>query len=155
VSSGPIPVERLAKSLGAEVRYQSLKGDLSGFLYRDGKRVVIGVNSHHPTTRQHFTVAHELGHLLLHGPQGVYVDHDFKLRLRSDISSQGVDEEEIEANLFAAELLMPDALLHRDLRKLGTLGVLRDDAIQRLANKYGVSPQALLIRLGGLGYIRS
>jgi len=88
---------------------------------------------------------------LLHDQEKIHVDHDFKLRLRNELSSQGTDEAEIEANLFAAELLMPATFLDRDLRALD-LNLLDDDAFTRFAKRYGVSTQALLIRLNSLGY---
>ena len=65
----------------------------------------------------------------------------------------GEDVEEREANLFAAELLMPAAFLKEDL--LGKdVDLIGDSAfLQRLAKKYDVSVQALTFRLANLGYI--
>ncbi len=37
---------------------------VSGILYRDGENTVVGINSAHPGTRQRFSRAHELGHLM-------------------------------------------------------------------------------------------
>jgi Zn-dependent peptidase ImmA (M78 family) len=51
-------------------------------------------------------MAHELGHLELHDLGGIHKDHKFPIRRRDERSSQAVDEEEIEANSFATELLM-------------------------------------------------
>jgi Zn-dependent peptidase ImmA (M78 family) len=57
-----------------------------------------------------------LGHLLLHDQEELHVDRAFPtVRLRDDVSSKGVDDAEKEANLFAAELLMPHELLQSDL----------------------------------------
>ena len=66
VTEAPVPVERIAKAKGARIFYQSLEGDVSGFLYRDAAQAVIGVNTHHAPVRQHFTTAHELGLSLIH-----------------------------------------------------------------------------------------
>ena len=85
--------------------------------------------------------------------QNVHFDHNFRVHMRDDLSSQGIDESEIEANLFAAELLMPAAFLEHDLKKAGVVYFIDDDVISNLAHKYGVSTQALLIRLKNLGYI--
>lgn len=153
VASPPVPVARLARAHGARIFLQALDNTISGFLYPSGKRTVIGVNTYHPAVRQRFTIAHELGHLLLHDREQVHVDHDFRVRLRSNISSQGVDEEEMEANLFAAEVLMPMDFLEEDLRKTDTVDLLDSDLVANLARKYGVSTQALLIRLTALGYV--
>lgn len=62
----PIPVEALAQHVGAEVRYRRFDNDVSGVLLREGDSKFIGVNVEHPKTRKRFTIAHEIGHLLLH-----------------------------------------------------------------------------------------
>ena len=154
ITKAPVPVARIAKACGARIFIDSLEGDLSGFLYRDKEEAVIGVNSHHSQTRQNFTIAHELGHLLLHDQEQLHVDHEFRVRLRNDVSSQGTDEAEREANLFAASLLMPEHFIERDLEDEVYIDFLDDDFFQALARKYGVSNQALVNRLKNLGHIQ-
>ena len=145
IRSAPVPVAEIAKSLGAEVHYEPAEDDLSGFLYRDRKhkRSVIGVNAQHHPNRQNFTAAHELGHFLLHDFDDVHVDRQFKVWLRSAASSQGTDIEEKEANLFAAEFLMPARFLEKDVEEIGEFDLLDERVIQRLADEYGVSAQAM------------
>ena len=155
IRQAPVPVEKIAKAQGARIFYQSLDDDISGFLYQDKTQVVIGVNTHHAPVRQNFTTAHELGHLLLHDEEQLHVDHGFRVvRLRDGTSSEGVDEAEREANLFAATLLMPENFLHADLAGLEFLDLLDDRALLDLARKYGVSTQALVNRLKNLGYLQ-
>ncbi len=153
VTGPPIPVERIVRARGVRIFYRSLEGSISGFLYRDPKRTVIGVNTHHPTVRQRFTLAHELGHFLLHGQEQLHIDRGFQIMLRNNVSSQGIDEEEMEANLFAAELLMPRHFLARDLGNLQSIDITDDAALAKLAHRYGVSIHALMFRLAGLGYL--
>jgi len=163
ISSAPVPIEALAHALGADVRKSPAEDPLSGFLLRDpnSRRAVIGVNSKHHPNRQRFTLAHELGHFLLHQGERVHVDRSdqaFLLKLRSDEASTGTDVEEIEANLFAAEILMPAALLKADLADNDALDVLDETAMEKvlkaLAKKYLVSTQALTYRLINLGLIQ-
>src|SRR3712207_1001226 len=78
----PVPVERLARLRGVQVRYEPLEGDLSGMLFREGNRAIIGVNALHPKARQRFTIAHELGHLELHELTGIHLDRRFPARRR-------------------------------------------------------------------------
>ncbi len=145
----PVPVFELAKLAGATVRVGPLAADLSGFLYRQANSPVLGVNSLHPATRQRFTVAHELGHLLLH-KQESFVDRSYPIFLRDELSSRAEDKHEIEANRFAAELLMPARLL---LPMVGKTPPDIDDSdqIARLARRFDVSPQAMVFRLINLG----
>jgi Zn-dependent peptidase ImmA (M78 family) len=154
LTGAPVPVERIAKAQGARIFYQSLEDNVSGFLYRDKAQAVIGVNTHHSPARQNFTTAHELGHLILHDQERLHVDHEFRVRLRDDVSSQGTDEAEREANLFAASLLLPEKFLEADLASEEYIDLLDDEFLHGLARKYGVSTQALVNRLKNLGYIQ-
>lgn len=156
IVSAPVPVMEIAKGLGVQVQHTPAEGDLSGFLYRDRGRqsAIIGVNAAHPPNRKKFTTAHELGHYLLHDFGDLHVDRQFKVWLRSDASSEGTDPEEKEANLFAAELLMPARFLEKDIEKIGTVDLLEEDVLRDLAEQYGVSTQAMTFRLAYLGYVQ-
>ena len=156
IQSAPVPVEEVAESLGVTVLRRPTDNDLSGFLYRDRKRksAVIGVNRDHSKNRQNFTIGHEIGHFLLHDGDEVHVDRCFQIKLRGEVSSKGVDTEEIESNVFAAELLMPARFLQKDLEKIATLDLNDEEVVANLAKRYGVSTQAMMFRLANLGYIR-
>lgn len=149
VHKPPVPVESIARRLGAEIRYSPFEGDISGGVFRDGKRVIIGINSLHHPNRQRFTIAHEIGHMVLHQGKEIHIDRTFRINFRDDVSSQAVDPEEIEANRFAAELLMPQSMLVRDL-KGQKVDIENEEEIRRLATTYGVSVQALSFRLTNL-----
>lgn len=154
IEQAPVPVEQIAKAKGARIFYQSLEDNVSGFLYRDTAQAVIGVNTHHAPVRQNFTMAHELGHFLLHDQEQLHIDREFRVRLRDDVSSQGTDEAEREANFFAASLLIPKCFLEKDLASEQFVDMFDDYLVTDLARKYGVSTQALAIRMQTLGYIQ-
>ena len=154
IEEPPVQVKAVARHCGARiVRVPGEEDDdLSGFLYRDGeKAAVIGVNKDQAAVRQRFTIAHEIGHLLLHENDQVHVDREFKVQLRSGVSSQGTNLDEVEANRFAAELLMPSELLRSDVEGRD-FNLADDEELRFLARRYGVSTQALAIRLNSLGY---
>jgi Zn-dependent peptidase ImmA (M78 family) len=71
------------------------------------------------------------------------------VNLRSDLSSQGIDPEEIEANYFAACLLMPREFLEADPTAF-FVDVEDATAVASLARSYGVSAHAMSLRLAGL-----
>ena len=148
ITEPPVPVAAIAKSLGATVRYAPYKGELAGMLIRnDAERgIVIGVNSLHHSNRQRFTIAHECGHLRLHKGRQSYVDRSFRINRRDEVSSQATDAEEIEANRFAAELLMPYDLITEDLMRYQP-DIEDEDELRELADRYGVSLQALTLRI--------
>ena len=149
----PVPVESIARASGLQIFMQPLDSDLSGILVRNDDAGVVGVNSNHALVRQRFTIAHELGHFLLHRGEPVHVDRAVQAKFRSTLSSQGTDPEEIEANLFAAELLLPREFLARDLHEVPAVDILDDEFVRDLAKRYNVSAQALMLRLCNLGYV--
>jgi len=87
-----------------------------------GDHPVILYNQLAPTDRVRLTLAHELGHLVLHS------------------AAIAVDDVEAEANGFAAEFLMPADVIRPSLRNL-KIGRLHD-----LKQEWGVSMQALIER---------
>jgi len=158
ITGAPVDVEAIAKVLGAEIRRKPAEQEISGFMYRDRDRVIVGVNGNHPRTRQRFTIAHEIGHFLLHEGEKLHVDGDapgYSLFRRDPKSSDGSDVIEREANFFAAELLMPQSFLEKDLAEHSVVDLLDPDekVLKDLAKKYRVSVQALTFRLANLGLI--
>jgi Zn-dependent peptidase ImmA (M78 family) len=151
VTSAPVDVEDIATKMGAVVSYEVFKEDLSGVCVKEKTRTVIGVNSFHARTRQRFTIAHECGHLALEHKGEVFVDQT--VMRRDAKSSQAVDRQEIEANQFAAELLMPSALViaaveRRQSKKPDLSSTL---LVDELAEEFQVSSQAMEYRLTNLG----
>lgn len=149
MKGAPVLVERIVKSRGIVLQYAPLEEDLSGMAFiRDGVGI-IGVNALHHPNRQRFSIAHELAHHELHADEirdEVHVDKTFRVLMRDDVAAQGVDPLEIEANAFAAELLMPLAILQEVVDPAGL--DLDDDArIEALARKFRVSTSALRFRL--------
>jgi Zn-dependent peptidase ImmA (M78 family) len=148
----PVPVTEIARSAGAKVVFAPYKGDVSGILFRGGDQDVIGVNSDHVMQRQRFTVAHELGHRALHPGRELILDVPVRVNFRDRTSSMATDREEIEANAFAAALLMPEQMIRTAVEDLPP-GVRRDPEVtaQRLAKVFNVSITALGFRLINLG----
>jgi Zn-dependent peptidase ImmA (M78 family) len=147
----PVPVEKLAELSGAAVRYEPFDGKLSGLLYRSTDGSIIGINSLHAAVRQRFSIAHEVGHLLLHEPQLQIDEHAF-IAFRNPESSKASDPAEVEANQFAATLLMPEGLLSKSVKALGESPDV-EAGIRRLSQIYEVSQEAMTIRLTSLGWL--
>lgn len=154
VTSLPVPVERLAQHCGAVITYQPFEGDdISGLLLRkDNQPPVIGVNSSNSAVRQRFTIAHELGHLKLHKGE-LILDRLARVNFRDSTSSQATEMQEIEANAFAACLLMPHNLVAAQLEHHVQRRHLNDEAlVEALARDFKVSRPAMEFRLINLGY---
>jgi hypothetical protein len=99
-----IDIERIAAFKDAPVRYESLDG-MDGRIVREGNAAIITVNSSIKYEGQRrFVIAHELGHYFLH-PHTRQIESVNQEQTNN--WSERQDIEEYEANLFAAELLMP------------------------------------------------
>jgi Zn-dependent peptidase ImmA (M78 family) len=144
VSAPPVPVLAIAKSFGIIVRFGPLPDELSGFLVHENERTIIGVNSRHAKPRQTFTLAHELGHFVLH-PSANFVDRKL-IYFRDLRSAEAIDKKEMQANEFAADLLMPERFIHPHLKDK-TVDLEDDEFLANLAKRFGVSSQALTFRL--------
>jgi len=145
IRSAPVPVEKIAKALEAQIRFSPLDDELSGMIYIKDGTAIIGVNSLHHSNRQRFTIAHEIAHLRLHSDlisQEVHVDKKFSVLFRDATSSIGTEKIEVEANKFAAELLIPQALLEKELEGK-TFDIDDDSLLEKLAKKFQVSRQML------------
>lgn len=156
IKEPPVDTYEIAKRLQIDVvDYPAPDDSLSGFVLRkDDKtgRPLIAVNEVHSEVRRRFTVAHELGHLFLHQlGSGLHVDQTL-IAFRNHISETATDEREIEANQFAAELLMPTDWLKKEIQNAG-VDLMNESLISNFAKRYNVSIPAMSIRLAKLGVI--
>ncbi len=156
LTAPPVDPGLVANRLGAEViRKPDSANKNSGLIGRHGDRVIIGVNALHPAVRQRFTIAHEIGHMLLHADQPLIIDQSggaiIGTRQEGDDSPR-----EIEANAFAASLLMPADWVKKELKRRQLPNADDNDAaVSSLARTFGVSQQAMMYRLVNLGYLRN
>ena len=148
ITAPAVDVEALARALGISVNYERLANDVSGVLLLENDIAKVAINESHHRNRQRFTLAHEIGHVLLHAKgDRVFVDRRF---FRNEWSSKGELREEIEANAFAASLLMPLSLIKQYVE---TGGGITDIDVFRVATRFEVSEQAMTLRLVKLNYI--
>lgn len=150
--SNPVRIKDCAKHLGITLIPSELDHDVSGFLLlKDDSTIHIGYNKSNPENRVRFTIAHEIGHYLLHAKDAkLFVDKDEKILYRDRNSSTGELLKEREANSFAAALLMPEKLLRKEIQKYKGS---QEKFISAIAKKFSVSEQAITIRLTNLGLI--
>lgn len=149
VSAPPVPVERIIKSRKIVLQYAPLEEDLSGMAYIKDGVGIIGVNALHHPNRQRFSAAHELAHHVLHADairEAVHVDKGIRVLYRDDVSALGTEPMEIQANAFAAELLIPGELLAAALEG-GGVDIEDEARIDSLAKRFRVSPAAMRFRL--------
>lgn len=148
IDKAPVEVKDVAARYEVDVRVEAFPDNISGALHRGPERSVIAVNKAHAETRQRFTIAHELGHYFLHrdAPAFYDVQHQVGSHFRAKVTGATWDPKEIEANKFAAELLMPRKLVLARVRASAEV-----DAA-KLAAEFKVSPEAMMYRLAELRF---
>lgn len=155
-SRPPVDVNSIARKLRLKIVQEKLGKDISGLLISKGRSTVIAIQKSDHPNRKRFTIAHEIAHFCLRHQfepgEHVHVDRGHLIMPRNSRSSTGVDVKEIEANQFAACLLMPSRLLLERIKALKGKS-LCDDNVASLADEFQVSEQAMTIRLSTLGYL--
>jgi predicted transcriptional regulator len=154
----PIPVERMAEALlglfvdeADDIRTlpgaPADQGRLSGML--DAEEMVIWVDrseARRSAGRRRFTIAHEIGHFLLHVPvfHKAYYDQLADIQeIEEDSAASKLpkpQKREWEANIFARELLMPETLVDEQAHATGF-------NLPALAKRFEVSVPAMRLRL--------
>ncbi len=125
----PINVVEIARQLGIEVVYVDLPSNKPGFMNEDPPgSFTIWLNRNDCHERRNWTCAHELGHWCMH--------RHMQKRFASTPGSRRLSER--EANLFAAELLMPESVVKELAPKMSFGG---------LASYFEASLQAMDLRL--------
>jgi Zn-dependent peptidase ImmA (M78 family)/transcriptional regulator with XRE-family HTH domain len=136
---GPLP-EVLEERLRLDVDFSPLPEAVDGLCVSVGDRALVLVGSSKPSSRQRFTLAHELAHYLVDDLDPLYVD-ERGVRARSVA--------EMRANAFAAHLLMPEPGVRAAIEGF------TDDAERavRVALTFGASVSAAAYQLGNLGLL--
>lgn len=130
----PVPLEILAKKMGYSCytfEPDDVTQDVAGVVVYDEKK--IWLNAHDSPVRQRFTLAHEIGHIHLHNQGEAIID------FRKNFSPEVTDPKEVEANQFAADLLM-------DREHFVRFWLESDFEVESAAKAFGVSEEAAEIR---------
>lgn len=119
-------------------------GDMGAMLLRHNDGYLIKVNANDPMSRQNFSLAHEIGHILLDELSETSRLEPTEFR---SFNPQGQRKAYVQAkerlcDRVATELLMPENIFRRYMEKLG----LSIGSFERLSNIFKVSLQASAIR---------
>lgn len=148
----PIDVLKCADLLGIDVRPAELESEISGVFIKKENVPYIRYNSKDIAARQRFTIAHEIGHFLLHSKSNsLFIDKIEKVMYRNIQSSTGELLQEREANAFAAAMLMPRKLIQKAASDLSEYEL--ENFVYSLSLKFKVSEYAMGIRLSNMGML--
>lgn len=148
----PIDVNKCADLLGIDVQAAELEYEISGVFIKRDNIPYIRYNSKDIPVRQRFTIAHEIGHFLLHATSNsLFIDKVGKVMYRNTQSSTGELLQEREANAFAAAMLMPRKLVQEVASNLSNEEL--ENIVHSLSVKFKVSEYAMGIRLSNMGML--
>lgn len=109
-SAPPIPVLEIAEMEGVNVVFATFgpyTDRVAGYCDFENRKLL--VNGNDSMRRQSFTIAHELGHWIMH--RGIFSENPDKYPVLLRFRKPSPSPREREANTFAAHLLVPDHLL--------------------------------------------
>lgn len=142
----PIPVDSIAIDLLGLAVEEDDSLEVSGMLVPGEQQIWLnGREARQSAGRRRFTIAHEVGHWICHFEQGSVEPQYCR---SEDIGIGAGRTREREANVFASQLLMPDALVRREAAALRL-------NIHALARRFEVSPPAMKVRLSQLALLPS
>lgn len=141
----PIKVLDIARNIGLRVFKTTFsRDDVSGMLKAKEAKIYVAEND--GIRRQRFSIAHEIGHYVLHYKGNIFAEKEGEKHIsyRDNLSSLGFSIKEVEANFFAANLLMPQDKIEELYEQRFSL--------DEMADFFRVSYKAMAHRLDFLGY---
>lgn len=138
----PVDLKKAVKIINAELVFIEMPKSVSGLVIAPGDGMFlygISINTKHSYYHQRFTLAHEIGHVMLNHLSGI----KYNVSMFSDINNFTLENyiQERDANIFAAEMLIPTPHLKNIVFSSGW----RD--INSLCRLYQVSEQVISIKL--------
>ncbi|MFD7408354.1 helix-turn-helix domain-containing protein [Streptomyces sp. NPDC059866] len=140
-------ITRCSETFGVDIAVTQLPDGVDGLAWHTDTFRLVLIKPTEIWTRQRFTLAHELGHILARDAQEPVVESDVAPGRQKDLT-------EVRANVFASNLLMPaPEVTHRFQQLADSRGNLSDEAFSALVVGFKVSPSALTARLSQLRLI--
>ena len=140
-----VDIANIVRQQNYNVFIDDLDSNISGYVDHENREVVL--NKNETPERRRFTLAHELGHIILNSNNSIQ-HRDNILNNQLDIYAN--DDKEVEANYFAGCILMPRNVFIREFNSIkGDI----DYKIQKLAYYFGVSKLAVNVRANVLNLI--
>lgn len=153
-------LEEFIESFGVKVYYSNMDGfsdlyNVSGYsIVKDGKPEIV-INANDSYKRQRFTMAHEFGHIIMHwdwlnNQENGLNPKNTEILFRKSFYINAENTKEMQANEFAAELLIPKDVL---IANIGNIDEIRNNPFlfdrvkSRVAKAFEVSESFAQVQL--------
>jgi Zn-dependent peptidase ImmA (M78 family) len=143
-----ISIEDVVHALDIPLRSRELNG-CDGRIIHEGNKSIIVINDQiQYQSRRDFTIAHELGHYLMH--RNNLIQHMDSISTMSWFDSSVKNQisiQEFEANTFAAEILLPSSIFEKELERKA----FSPELVKEIADKFRVSQSSIIYRFVEFG----
>lgn len=148
ITSWPVPVEELIEFHGLGlILSEFTDGEISGVI--DLNKKYLYINFSDSPQRKRFTIAHELGHWILHRTE-LAANQEIAVLYRRPLGTEEIDVLEQEANCFAANLLVPEVMLRKAIEQVSSVSG-KESCDSHLAEIFNVSRSVIGYRRKFLG----
>lgn len=143
-----IDIDDIVHALDIPIQFIPMKG-FDGRIIHGAKKSIITINDKIEfETRRRFTIAHELGHYLMHRESPVsHTDNISSMSWFNNKSKQKMSLQEFEANTFASELLLPTQFFKEYIESKP----FSPELIREISNKFKVSRTSTIYRFSENG----
>ncbi|NOQ71162.1 MAG: ImmA/IrrE family metallo-endopeptidase [Crocinitomix sp.] len=135
-------------ALDIPLKFKSLTGCDGRIIHGDNKSLIVINENIEFDTRIKFTVAHELGHYLMHRDSPIiHSDNISSMSWFNNKNKELIAQQEYEANTFASELLLPTEIFKKEIQGIK----FSPHLMKQLASKFGVSLSSMIYRFVEFG----
>ena len=144
-----VEIVDIAHALDISITYSDLQNSEGRIVHGTTKSMVVLNKNCKYSTRSNFTIAHEIGHFILHKDEPII--HDDKVSGMSWFNpkySSKIAKQEYEANCFASELLLPESIFRNEVEGKA----FSPDIIRYLSGNYKISRSAVIFKFTELDF---
>lgn len=143
-----VSIEDIIYALNIPLKYTKLSNCEGRIIHSEGKSLIVVNNNTSFQTRRDFTLAHELGHFLMHRhDMNHHIDDSTTMSWFDDKNNAKASKQEIEANIFASEILLPSHLFKKEVE----CKKFSPELIRFISDKFKVSRSSVIYRFLELG----
>ena len=136
----PVPLESIAKYLGvSEIIQKPLEGYDGLLMQSPNGSIIIFINSNTSSSRKRFTLAHEIGHIIINRSLGDKSPNELNC---DKFNPESKDEEQL-CDRIASEILMPNAFLKQFCIDHGIKAL----SLEMFSNLFGCSKESVARRI--------
>lgn len=147
-SPNKIEIEDIVYALDIPIQFKPLTKSEGRIIHGKNKSIITIKDNIGFETRRRFTIAHELGHYLMHKNNSIqHLDNISSLSWFNNRSNPGIFLQEFEANTFASELLLPTKTFQEAINSKP----FSPELVRNISDEFNVSRSSVIHRFTDTG----